>query len=64
MERWVPKKGKFVEEKKVDDFILEVIEVCKKHKMSIGHEDPHGSFVVHKFSQKSAEWLMEAEDDR
>lgn len=43
-ERW--SHDKYVELKKVDDFLNEIIEVSKKHGMSISHEDGHGSFIV------------------
>jgi hypothetical protein len=29
-------------------FLLEIIEVCKKHNLSIGHEDGHGAFLITK----------------
>lgn len=49
--------------KKIDAFLAEVIEISKRHGLSIGHEDGHGGFLVHKFSQHNADWLMAAADE-
>lgn len=63
MKRWHQSKGGIVENEKIDAFLAEVVEVSKKHGLSIGHEDCHGGFLVHKFSQDNADWLMEAADN-
>ena len=60
MKRWNGKD--FSENKKVDDFLNEIKEVCKKHGFSISHEDGHGCFEVEKYSDKNIEWLFEAGD--
>jgi hypothetical protein len=44
----------------VDAFLAEVIEVCKKHNMSIGHEDGQGAFQVSEFDEEYADWLLDA----
>lgn len=49
---------------KVDDFLKEVVEVCKKHGLSIGHEDIHGAFTVEKYSEDLKKWLLAAHDDQ
>jgi len=46
----------------VDAFLAEVIEVCRKHGMSISHEDGWGAFEVRNFNESDAEWLKEATD--
>jgi hypothetical protein len=46
----------------VDAFLAEVIEVCRKHGMSISHEDGWGAFQVRNFSESDADWLKEATD--
>jgi hypothetical protein len=51
-----------VENAAVDAFLAEVVEVCRKHGMSISHEDGHGSFEIVAFSDENAEWLMAAAD--
>jgi hypothetical protein len=44
----------------VDAFLSEVLEVCRKHGMSLGHEDHHGSFIVQEYSEENAGWLAAA----
>ena len=63
MKRWNVAGRREAENEKIDAFLAEVIEVSKKHGFSIGHEDNHGGFLVHKFSQDNADWLMQASDD-
>jgi hypothetical protein len=46
----------------VDAFLAEVVEVCRKHGMSISHEDGQGAFQVRDFNEPDAEWLKEATD--
>lgn len=47
---------------KIDAFLLEVIEVCKKHGLSIGHEDHHGGFQIADYDEEFDFWLWQAED--
>ena len=63
MKRWKTTKGRNIENAKIDAFLAEVIEVSKKHGLSIGHEDSHGSFLVHKFTQDNADCLMASADE-
>jgi len=63
MERWNTKNCCNMENKKIDAFLTEVIAVSQKHNLSIGHEDTHGEFIVQKFSQNNADWLMDATDE-
>lgn len=44
---------------KYRDFIEDIIAVCKKHKLSISHEDVGGAFVIHKFNDYDVEWLKQ-----
>ena len=46
----------------VDAFIEEVLAVCKKHGMSIGHEDGHGGFAIERYMDGNVEWLRGAAD--
>jgi hypothetical protein len=48
----------------VDAFLLEIEAVCFKHGMSIGHEDEHGAFLVHRYDADLMEWLYDAPDAR
>lgn len=43
-------------------FLNEVVEVCKKHNLSIGHEDEQGTFIVHPYGGWYTQWLLEASD--
>lgn len=47
----------------VDAFIDDVIDVCKKHGMSIAHEDNHGAFIIEDYSDINIEWLENADVD-
>lgn len=62
MKRWSATQNTEVENAKIDAFLAEVIEVSKKHGLSISHEDAHGAFEVKEFSESSADWLMNAHD--
>lgn len=44
--RWDLYARKNVANDKVDTFIEEILEVCKKHGLHISHEDTHGAFVI------------------
>jgi hypothetical protein len=63
MKRWSGKLEKPIEVPKIDSFIGEILEVCKKHGFSISHEDCHGGFLICKYSDRDAEWLMTASDE-
>lgn len=57
MKRWNTLEGKFVERPDIDAFLEEVIAVCKKHGLSIAHEETERSFTVEQYSDKTADWL-------
>lgn len=63
MERWNESLHTNAENPKVDAFLQEIAEVCKRHDMSIGHEDGHGAFIVEPYCPGNIEWLMCAHDD-
>ena len=48
---------------RVKSFIDEIISVCKKHGLSISHEDDHGSFIITKFNASYAKWLENASEE-
>ena len=60
MNRWSNSKFKYVDDEKVDAFLAEVVEVCRKHGMSLGHEDSQGAFLVENFRDSNSRWLMQA----
>lgn len=62
-ERWIHVDKEFAVSEKVDAFIADIIEVYKKHNMSISHQDGHGAFIVERGYKFNAEWLKDAIDD-
>ncbi len=50
-----------IEEKKAKEFIEEIVSVCKKHNLSLGHEDIGGNFQVHPYDELKTEWLKKFE---
>lgn len=62
MKRWSGKLSEEVENIDVDNFLLEVLEICKKRGYSISHEDHHGGFEVRKYDNALGEWLWGAAD--
>ena len=45
---------------KVEKFLKDVVETCKKHGYSISHEDGHGSFEIEEYSNENIDWLKDA----
>ena len=41
-------------------FLEDLADVCKKHGLSISHEDEHGAFLVTEFDKSALEWLCSA----
>lgn len=39
----------------------EILDVCKKHGLSISHEDGHGNFIIEEYSDNYSEWFKNAE---
>lgn len=63
--RWNGRLSKFMpSDPAVDAFLDEIIQVCQKHNMSIGHEDSHGAFEVCDYEEGMTEWLCNAHDQR
>ena len=45
-------------------FMDDIEQVCRKHGVSISHEDEHGSFVLEPFSEEGMTWLRDAYIDK
>lgn len=64
--RWIAKDQKYGENPKIDSFLDEIEQVCKKHGFLISHEDTGGSFVIVSNTPKNhtlyMDWLKEASD--
>ena len=48
---------------KVDAFIQEVLEVCRKHGLSIAHEDHQGGFIIEDYTEVMSSRLLYANVD-
>lgn len=60
MKRWSD-QGE-IENPKIDAFLEEIMEVCKRHGLAISHEDAHGGFEIVPLEQGDLPWLMQARD--
>lgn len=60
MKRWHVHLRDDVEDSKVDAFVSELVEVCRKHSYSLGHEDRYGAFIVEDFDPQGLGWLQSA----
>lgn len=63
MERFDRPNGERGEFPLVDAFIDDIVATCRKHGLSIGHEDGHGAFIIEPFSESNADWLNHAHID-
>ena len=41
-------------------FLSELVAVCRRHGLSLGHEDSQGAFVIHEYSDDNIDWLLDA----
>ena len=64
--RWNCTKREFCETPKIDAFLAEIEEVCKKHGFLISHEDGCGAFEIVDHTEKNhanyMAWLKDAHD--
>lgn len=44
----------------VEAFIADILEVYKKHGLSIAHEDNHGAFMVEDYYEYNVDWIKQA----
>jgi 16S rRNA U516 pseudouridylate synthase RsuA-like enzyme len=45
--RWSKVSSSYIESpQNVEDFLAAVEELCRKHRLSITHEDGHGAFII------------------
>jgi len=41
-------------------FLDEIAEVCKKHGLTLAHEDSQGSFIVEPYDPETIKWMFQA----
>ena len=60
-ETWDLINNKYIKiPKDMISFINDIIEVMKKHNLSISHEDSHGAFIIEKYDDYNIKWLKHA----
>ena len=64
MKRWSCNAESYVEFAAIDAFLLDIMEVCVRHKLSLSHEDGHGAFEITDLDVDDAAWLRAAHDKR
>ncbi|WP_405101573.1 hypothetical protein [Oceanobacillus sp. FSL H7-0719] len=64
-ETWNNREGRNVEmSKDMLEFLKDIEKICKKHNMTLSHEDTHGSFEVTEYDEDNLQWLAWANDAR
>jgi hypothetical protein len=43
-------------------FLEDIEAACRKHGLSLSHEDGHGGFMIEQFDEKLLNWLNQAFD--
>ena len=43
---------------KMQSFLNDIIEVYKKHGLSLSHEDSQGAFIIDEFKEDNVRWLL------
>ncbi len=47
-------------EAEVQEFLNDLEELCRRHDMSLSHEDGHGSFIIENYSEFNLKWVRSA----
>ena len=59
--RWSRKENSSINSPKIDAFLADVREACKRHGLCVEHEDTEGNFIIEKYdSERDFEWLGDA----
>lgn len=59
-ERWVDRQLERTSDQAIDEFLRELEELCRKHNLSLAHEDAHGAFIIQKLDERNIRWVNEA----
>ena len=46
--------------KEMEDFLNDIKTICKKHNLSIAHEDYCGVFLIEEYDEDNIRWLFDA----
>lgn len=60
MLRWSRKEGHRIEHPQVEAFLADLTKVCRKHGLTLSHEDTQGAFVVEGSDEANILWLNSA----
>jgi len=63
MQRWNETLECYADVDKIDAFLKDILEVCKKHGLCISHEDKHGTFLIKEHNELDISWLANADDE-
>ena len=44
----------------IEGFLKDYNDICKKHNVSLAHEDCHGAFIIQEYDEENIEWVESA----
>lgn len=50
-------------EQRIQKFLFELTELCKKHGISIAHEDCGGGFLFYDYEQELMQWMWDGNSE-
>lgn len=63
-ETWSNQESKHVKTKdSIVQFLREYEDLCRKHNISLSHEDGHGAFIFQEFDEDNIDWVCYGQDD-
>jgi len=63
-DRYIKRRDVFDAVPEVDAFFDEIMEVCRRHGMSIHHDECGGRLIVREYNEELMEWLAQSDDWR
>ena len=61
--RWNRVTKQYGENLTVDAFLADIVEVCRRHRLSLAHEDREGAFIVEPLCPENIDWVFHAFDN-